>query len=55
MRIGIVGTGNMGWALGVRWGHGGHQVLFGSRDRRKAEAAAAEAGPGPQVGRRVEQ
>lgn len=39
-----MGTGNTGRALGVRWGHGGHQVLFSSRDRRKAEA-----GPGAQA------
>jgi predicted dinucleotide-binding enzyme len=31
MKIGIVGTGNMGRALGLRWADGGYQVLFGSR------------------------
>jgi 8-hydroxy-5-deazaflavin:NADPH oxidoreductase len=41
MRIGIIGTGNMGKALGVQWAQGGHQVLFGSRDRRKAGSVAA--------------
>lgn len=41
MKVGIVGTGNMGRALGVRWARGGHRVLFGSRDPRKAAAVAA--------------
>ncbi len=41
MRIGIIGTGNMGRALGLRWACGGHEVFFGSRDLSKAEAIAA--------------
>lgn len=41
MKIGVVGTGNMGRTLGLLWARKGHQVLFGSRDRRKAEAVAA--------------
>ena len=41
MKIGIIGTGNMGRALGARWAEAGHEVLFGSRDRRKAESMAA--------------
>jgi predicted dinucleotide-binding enzyme len=41
VKIGIIGTGNMGRALGLRWVRGGHDVLFGSRDRTKAEAVAA--------------
>jgi predicted dinucleotide-binding enzyme len=45
MRIGIIGTGNMGRALGLRWARGGHDVFFGSRDRSKAKAIAAS-GPG---------
>jgi predicted dinucleotide-binding enzyme len=44
MKIGVVGTGNMGRALGLRLASNGHQVLFGSRDLSKAKAAAA-AGP----------
>jgi predicted dinucleotide-binding enzyme len=34
MRIGIVGTGNMGETLGLRWARAGHEVLFGSRQDR---------------------
>ncbi len=41
MRIGIIGTGNMGQALGVRWAREGHRVLFGSRKPGKARAVAA--------------
>jgi 8-hydroxy-5-deazaflavin:NADPH oxidoreductase len=41
MKIGVIGTGNMGRTLGLLWPRKGHHVLFGSRDRRKAEAVAA--------------
>jgi len=32
MNIGIIGSGNVGGALGTRWAQKGHQVAFGSRD-----------------------
>ncbi len=32
MKIGIIGSGNIGAALGRLWALAGHQVLFGSRD-----------------------
>jgi hypothetical protein len=41
MRIGIIGTGNMGRALGLAWAAAGHEVLFGSRDLDKARATAS--------------
>jgi predicted dinucleotide-binding enzyme len=41
MRIGIVGTGNMGRALGLRWAEAGHEICFGARRHEVAEAAAA--------------
>jgi predicted dinucleotide-binding enzyme len=44
MKVGIIGTGNMGRALGLRWAGNGHDVFFGSRDRAKAEAVAAGGG-----------
>jgi len=40
MKIGVIGTGNMGRALGLRWAQAGHRVFFGSRDLGKAKAAA---------------
>jgi predicted dinucleotide-binding enzyme len=42
MNIGIIGTGSMGRALGLRWARAGHSVLFGSRDLSKAKAVAAQ-------------
>ena len=50
MKIGIIGTGNMGRALGVRWSGAGHEVLFSSRDRAKAVEAARAASAGARVG-----
>lgn len=41
MRIGIVGTGNMGRAVGLRWAEAGHEICFGARRRESAEAAVA--------------
>jgi predicted dinucleotide-binding enzyme len=42
MKIGIIGTGNMGRALGTGWAQVGHDVLFGSRDPAKAKDAAGD-------------
>jgi len=50
MRIGIVGTGNMGRALGLGWARAGHEVLFGSRDVKKAKAVAADSFVSAQTG-----
>ncbi len=32
MRIGIIGSGNVGGTLGRRWAERGHEIMFGSRD-----------------------
>jgi predicted dinucleotide-binding enzyme len=50
MNIGIIGTGNMGAALGTRWASNGHAVLFGSRDRGKAKAVASRVAGAAQAG-----
>ena len=50
MRIGIVGTGNMGRSLGILWSERGHEVLFGSREADKARQAADLTKHGAQVG-----
>ncbi|WP_437931271.1 NAD(P)-binding domain-containing protein [Sorangium sp. So ce291] len=42
VKIGVIGTGNMGRTFGLLWASNGHDVLFGSRDRAKAEAVAAK-------------
>lgn len=45
MKIGIVGSGNMGGGLGKLWAKAGHQVIFSySRDDRKLRQLAASAG-----------
>lgn len=50
MKIGIIGSGNMGSALGKIWAQQGNQVMFSySRDRAKLEAIAARAGTNAQV------
>lgn len=51
MNIGIIGSGNMGRALGTIWAQKGHQVVFSySRDPAKLEAIAATAGTNAKVG-----
>ncbi len=40
MKIGIIGSGNMGRSLGILWAEQGHQVFFGSRDAEKGKATA---------------
>lgn len=51
MNIGIIGSGNMGSALGKIWVKKGHQVIFSySRDPAKLEAIAATAGANAKVG-----
>lgn len=49
-RIGIIGSGNMGRALGVRLAQLGHAVTFGARRHEQAEAAASLAGSGAKAG-----
>ena len=44
MKIGIIGSGNMGRSLGILWAEQGHQVFFGSRDAAKGQAVAEAAG-----------
>lgn len=36
MKIGIIGTGNVGSALGRGWAQAGHEVVFGSRTPERA-------------------
>jgi predicted dinucleotide-binding enzyme len=52
MRVGILGTGEVGQALGRGFAKFGHQVKMGSRDANnaKAKAWAAEAGSAASVG-----
>lgn len=50
MKIGIIGSGNMGRSLGILWAEQGHEVFFGSRDAEKGKATAEFAGRGTQGG-----
>ena len=47
MRIGILGSGNVGGTLGRRWARNGHTVVFSSRNPESAEMKRLidEAGP----------
>ena len=51
MRIAVIGTGNVGGALGTRWAQGGHNVIFASRDpeSEKARTLLLRAGPSARV------
>jgi predicted dinucleotide-binding enzyme len=50
VKIGIVGSGNVGTALGRTWAQAGHQVMFSSRsldaDKKLAAEIGANAGAG---------
>src|SRR5262252_4562516 len=41
MKIGIIGSGNMGRSLGIVWAELGHAVFLGGRDLQQARQAAA--------------
>ncbi len=45
MRIGIIGSGNIGGAIGKLWAAAGHQILFSSRNPAELAPLVAEAGP----------
>lgn len=47
MPIGILGSGNVGGALGRRWAAAGHPVLFASREPDSPRMAALVAAAGP--------
>ena len=50
MLIGIIGTGEMASGLGRGWCEAGHEVVFGSRVRERAEALADLTGAGADGG-----
>jgi predicted dinucleotide-binding enzyme len=51
MKIGIIGSGNMGASMGKAWAARGHQVLFSfSKDQGKLRVVAAAAGATARVG-----
>jgi len=51
MKIGIIGVGNMGSALGKLFAQRGHEIMFGfSRDTRKIEQAVRSSGSNAKSG-----
>ena len=44
MKIGLIGTGRLGSALGKIWAEKGHMIMFGSRDPQKAKKLADSIG-----------
>lgn len=50
MRVGIMGTGMLGSALGRRWVAAGHEVVIGGRSRARADELAGRLGHGASSG-----
>jgi predicted dinucleotide-binding enzyme len=44
MKIGILGSGNIGGTLGRHWAKVGHEVMFSSKNPEELKPMAAEAG-----------
>ena len=50
LRIGVVGSGNVGGTLGTLWVKAGHEVMFSSLDIEHDRKLAASIGPGARAG-----
>lgn len=50
MKIGIIGSGNIGGTAGVLWAQAGHEVMFSSRHPEELGDLVAQAGPGARAG-----
>lgn len=50
MKIGIIGSGRMGGAVGTRWAEAGHEVLFSSRNPDQLSDLVQEAGENASAG-----
>ena len=50
MKIGIIGSGNIGSTLGTLWAQAGHQVLFSSRHPEKLQPLVEKVGPRARAG-----
>lgn len=50
LKIGIIGTGDIGGALARHWGAAGHQLVISSRHPEQLQALAKEIGPNVKVG-----
>lgn len=54
MKIGILGSGNMGRSLGTLWAEQGHEVFFGARAQEKGQQIAKQMGLNTQGGTNTE-
>ncbi len=50
MKIGIIGSGNIGGGLGRLWSQAGHELMFSARQAAGAEQLVREIGAGAQTG-----
>jgi predicted dinucleotide-binding enzyme len=50
LKIGIIGSGRQGGAIGLQWARAGHQVVFSSRNPDSLKDLVAQAGPGALAG-----
>ena len=50
LRIGIIGSGRQGGALGLQWAKAGHEILFSSRNPGELTDLVAKAGPRARAG-----
>lgn len=50
VRIGIIGSGRQGGAIGLLWAKAGHEVLFSSRHPESLKDLVAQAGPRAKAG-----
>ena len=50
LRIGIIGSGTMGGAVGLKWAQAGHEVFFSSRNPEELAPLVAQAGPRARAG-----
>jgi predicted dinucleotide-binding enzyme len=50
LKIGIIGSGNIGGSVGLRWAEAGHQILFSSRNPDQLSDLVQQAGPNARAG-----
>ena len=50
MRIGIIGSGRIGGAVGLQWADAGHEILFSSRHPEELTELVERAGPSTRAG-----
>ncbi len=50
MKIGIIGSGRQGGAIGMQWAKAGHEILFSSRNPGNLKELVAKAGPRARAG-----